>query len=267
MRRRGWVIAGVHGALVFGLVWTAACFGTSEDREPQAAVADGGVVEDSATPAVDGPVLDGGTKKPHQQRHSLAVSGRGHHSLHNFTLHDKEGREVVRLKTASGSTDINALQRGAFHVTNAKIEGVELTLYRDDTGKLSLVNALKQQPPTVRHDLMVPPTPKHKNGAWLMEVGPIERGGRCLGRRLHHLPRVPRRALVRPRAVGGGATLQAATGRVALVTVGSVCTASMGVWVSGSRLTGSPQAASPVSCGGDAGCCGLLRAINGGESL
>jgi hypothetical protein len=51
------------------------------------------------------------------------------------------------------------------------------------------------------------------------------------------------------------------------VTVGPVCTASMGVWVSGSRLTGSPQAASPVSCGGDAGCCGLLRAINGGESL
>jgi hypothetical protein len=57
------------------------------------------------------------------------------------------------------------LQRGAFHVTNAKIEGVELTLYRDETGKLSLVNALKQQPPTVRQNLMVPPTEKHKKGA------------------------------------------------------------------------------------------------------
>ncbi len=50
-------------------------------------------------------------------------------------------------------------------MTNAKIEGVELTLYRDETGKLSLVNALKQQPPTVRQNLMVPPTEKHKKGA------------------------------------------------------------------------------------------------------
>jgi hypothetical protein len=174
MRRRGWVIAGVHGALVFGLVWTAACFGTSGDREPEAAVADGGVIEDSAAPAVDGPVPDGGTKKPHQKRNSLAVSGRGQHSLHNFTMNDKEGREVVRLKKASGTTQISALQHGTFRVTNAKIEGVELTLYRDDTGKLSLVNALKQQPPTVRHGLMVPPTPKPKKGEWLMEIGPIE---------------------------------------------------------------------------------------------
>jgi hypothetical protein len=137
-------------------------------------VADGGVVGDSAAPAVDGPVPDGGTKKPHQKRHSLAVSGRGHHSLHNFTMNDKQGREVVRLKKASGSTDINALKRGEFHVTNATMEGAEITLYRDEAGQLSLVGALKQQPPTVRQGLMVPPTPKHKNGAWLMEVGPIE---------------------------------------------------------------------------------------------
>ncbi len=93
MMRRGWVIAGVHGALIFGIVWTAACSGTSEDREPQAAVADGGVVEDSAAPAIDGPVPDAGAKKPHPKQNSLAVSGRGQHSLHNFTMNDKEGRE------------------------------------------------------------------------------------------------------------------------------------------------------------------------------
>ena len=91
------MIAGVHGALVFGLIWTAACFGTSEDRDPQAAATDGG------GPAVDGPVPDGGTKKPHQKRHSLAVSGRGQHSLHNFTMNDKQGREVVRLKMRARS--------------------------------------------------------------------------------------------------------------------------------------------------------------------
>jgi len=169
-------MAGFHAALVFGLVWTAACFGSSGDGDPQAAAADGGGPADSAAPApaVDGSVPDGGAKKPHQKRNSLAVSGRGQHSLHNFTMNDKEGREVVRLEKASGSTDLNALKRGTFHVTNAKIEGVEITLYRDDTGKLSLVNAMKQQPPTVRHGMMVPPTKKPKKGEWLMEVGPIE---------------------------------------------------------------------------------------------
>ena len=107
------MIAGVHGALVFGLIWTAACFGTSEDRDPQAAATDGG------GPAVDGPVPDGGAKKPDQKRHSLAVSGRGHHSLHNFTMNDKQGREVVRLKMrgALGRLGINI----AAHVKKDKM--------------------------------------------------------------------------------------------------------------------------------------------------
>jgi len=174
MSRRGWVAAGVNSALVFGLIWTAACFGTSEDRDPQAAAADGGARADSPTPAVDGSVPDGGAKKPHQKRHSLAISGRAHFSLSNFSMNDKEGREVVRVKKISGTSNLNALKRGTFRVTNAKIEGVDLTLYRDETGKLSLVHALKQQPPTVRHGLMVPPTEKHKTGPWLMDIGPIE---------------------------------------------------------------------------------------------
>ena len=168
-------MAGVQGALVFGLISAAACVGCSEDREPPAAVDDGGVAEGTAAPAVDGSVGDAAVKKTPQKRPSLAVSGWGRHSLHDFTMKDKQGREVVRLKSISGTTDVNALKRGKFHVKNAKIEDVELTLYRDDSGKLSLVNALKQQPPTVRHGMMIPPTDKHKKkNEWLMEVGPIE---------------------------------------------------------------------------------------------
>jgi hypothetical protein len=34
------VIASVHGALILGLIWTAACSSTSEDRDPQAAATD-----------------------------------------------------------------------------------------------------------------------------------------------------------------------------------------------------------------------------------
>ena len=181
MSPRGRAIAGVHGALVFGLLWTAACFGMSKDRDPQAADVDGGTREDSAAqaPAVDGSVPDGGVpkggaKKPHEKRHSLAVSGWDRHSLHNFTMNDKQGRNVLRARKTAGTSELSALKRGSFHVTNATMEGVEITLYRDETGKLSLVNALKQQPPHVRHGLNVPPTEKHEGGAWLMEVGPIE---------------------------------------------------------------------------------------------
>ena len=106
-------MAGVHGALVLGLISAAACFGSSEDRDPKAAAADGGGPADSAAPAVDGSVPDGGAKKAHQKRNSLAVSGRGQHSLHNFTMNDKQGREVVRLKKASGSTDVGHEPRRA----------------------------------------------------------------------------------------------------------------------------------------------------------
>ena len=106
-------MAGVRGALVFALIWTAACFGSSEDRDPKAAAVDASVP--------DGGVPKAGAKKPHPKQNSLAVSGRGQHSLHNFTMNDKEGREVVRLKKASGTTQISALQHGTFHVTNAKM--------------------------------------------------------------------------------------------------------------------------------------------------
>ena len=135
---------------------------------------------DAAAAVVDASAPDAAAKKAPPKRNSLAVSGRGRHSLHDFTMHDKQGREVVRLKSISGTTDVDALKRGEFRVKNAKIEGVELTLYRDDSGKLSLVNALKQQPPTVRHGMMVPPTEEHetedkkKKVPWLMEVGPID---------------------------------------------------------------------------------------------
>jgi hypothetical protein len=175
MSPQGWVMAGVQGALVFGLISAAACVGCSEDREPQAAVADGGVAEGAEAPAVDGSVADTAIKKSPQKRHSLAVSGWGRHSLHDFTMKDKQGREVVRLKSISGTTDVDALKRGMFHVKNAKIEGVELTLYRDDSGKLSLVNALKQQPPTVRHGMMVPPTEKQKKGERVADGGRADR--------------------------------------------------------------------------------------------
>jgi len=157
--------------LVFGLSSLGGCTSAPKIQAPDAA--DGGVIEDAATQKPDDSTGDAGPKEAHQKRHSLAVSGWGQHALHSFTMNDKQGREILRLEKASGRTDVNALKRGAFHVTTGSIEGVELTLYRDETGHLSLVNAVKEQPPTVRHGLMVPPTEKHEQQPWLMEVGPI----------------------------------------------------------------------------------------------
>jgi hypothetical protein len=157
----------VYSALFWGLIFPVACSGGSKD----VSVPDGSVPDGSVP---DGDVPDAGAKKQHAARHSLAVSGWARHSLHNFAMNDKQGRNVLRAKKIAGTSDVSALKRGSFHVKNATMEGVEITLYRDETGKLSLVNALKKQPPTVRHGMNVPPTDKHKKGAWLMEIGPIE---------------------------------------------------------------------------------------------
>ena len=143
--------------LLLTLISAAACSGESKDVS-----------------VPDGAVLDAGAKKDPETRPSLAVSGWARHSLHNFAMNDKQGRNVLRAKKIAGTSDVNALKRGTFHVKNATMEGVEITLYRDEDGALSLVSALKKQPPTVRHGMNLPPTDKHKKGAWLMEIGPIE---------------------------------------------------------------------------------------------
>jgi len=78
------------------------------------------------------------------------------------------------LAFGSGVFDIAALKRGAFHMTKAKLVGVEMTLYRDATGSISIVNALRSQPPTVQRTLYLPPREDPDGEPWLLEVGPIE---------------------------------------------------------------------------------------------
>jgi hypothetical protein len=160
MSQRELAIQGVEVTLVFVLLLAAACSG----RE---------------TPAVDAAVPDAAVQKrahtaPHEKRPSLAVSGWSHHALHNFTMNDKQGRTVLKAKKITGTSDVNALKRGMFHVKNATMEGVEVTLHRDEDGALSLVSAMKKQPPTVRHGMNVPPTDRPKKAPWRMQIGPID---------------------------------------------------------------------------------------------
>ena len=176
---RGQLIAGVLGFLIPGLIGMAGgC--TAKDADQRTEAVDGAAGDDSsAASEVDGSVPEGGVpnagaKKAHGQRPSLAVSGWARHSLHNFTMNDKQGRNVLKAKKIAGTSDVNALKRGKFHVKNATMEGVEITLYRDEAGALSLVSAVKQQPPTVRQGMNVPPTKKPEKAPWQMQIGPID---------------------------------------------------------------------------------------------
>ena len=133
MGQRELAMPGVKVALVFVLLFTVAC-SSGETSAVDAATPDGAVPKNVQT-------------TPHEKRPSLAVSGWSHHALHNFTMNDKQGRTVLKAKKITGTSDVNALKRGTFHVKNATMEGVEVTLYRDEDGALSLVSAMKKQPP------------------------------------------------------------------------------------------------------------------------
>ena len=128
MSQRELAMPGVRVALVFVLLFTVAC-SSGETSAVDAATPDGAVPKNVQT-------------TPHEKRPSLAVSGWSHHALHNFTMNDKQGRTVLKAKKITGTSDVNALKRGTFHVKNATMEGVEVTLYRDEDGALSLVSAI-----------------------------------------------------------------------------------------------------------------------------
>jgi hypothetical protein len=180
MRQRELAIPSFKLALVFVLLLTAAC-SSREAPAVDAAAADAEAGQDSPaeTPEADAtdsddPAPKGAPTASHEKHPSLAVSGWARHALHNFTMHDKQGRTVLKAKKIAGTSDVNSLKQGKFHVKNASMEGVEITLYRDENGALSLVSAVKKQPPSVRHGMNVPPTKKPKKAPWLMEIGPID---------------------------------------------------------------------------------------------
>ena len=134
---------------------------------------------DAGPSAVDGSVPDAGAsetaaREAPKKEPSLRVGGHARLSLDNFTMDDKQGRNVLRAKKVTGTMNLGAMRRGEMRLTNIKVEGVEVTLYRDETGKLSLADALKKQSPTIGLGLYPPPQEEHEKGPWLMEIGPVE---------------------------------------------------------------------------------------------
>ena len=168
------------------------CVGTSDDQPAAVEATDASVesadastaveVADASVPDADASTLDADVapaqpevkSKPHPKGRSLALSGRAAFTLHNYAMNDHKGRKVLHAKKVSGSLDLNALKRGTFKMTHAKAEGVEVTLYRDAAGKISLASALKKQPPHVQQAIFIPPERGKGEPPWLMDMGPIE---------------------------------------------------------------------------------------------
>jgi len=185
MKRLGRTIAAtaailiLAGLLLFGLF---GAFSTSEDLDRRAEELDAGVAEADIV-AADAATPDGGETEALSGTRSLPVGGKATVILEHFALDDHRGRDVLRVRRLESVLDLDAIKRGVYRVTEGTIEGAHVTLYRDETGRLSLSNALEESPPPVRRGLAMPPAPSGTIGEqadasgdkepWLLEIGPL----------------------------------------------------------------------------------------------
>ena len=98
---------------------------------------------------------------------SLGLDGVVRFSANKLSITDKQGRKVVRLRHARSSIRLRAMQRGTVRIPSGHIEGVEVTLYRDATGKISIANAFRAADAPVSSEDPSESTP------WLIEGGAI----------------------------------------------------------------------------------------------
>ncbi|MGB5809193.1 MAG: hypothetical protein WBG86_01610 [Polyangiales bacterium] len=176
MSRRAWMVAVI--VVIVGLVWTAASLGvfsTPADLERAAESLDAGVLDKPPfEPGLpDGGVSDAGLEQPDAGEHSLAISGHAKASLHDFSMNDKQGRNVLKAKIVKGSMNLSTLKKGIYEMRTAVAKGVEITLYRDASGQVSIVHALQASPSAVQRGLHMPPAKKDGEDPWLLDIGAV----------------------------------------------------------------------------------------------
>jgi len=128
---------------------------------------DGGVEEPSPEVPTDGGVED--AKGP-----SLGLGGIGRLSASRLSIEDKQKRNVLRVRNVRASINLRAMRRGAIRVPKGHLEGVEITLYRDDTGKMSIANAFRgsgsAKPP---EEPAEEPEDPVDDESWIIGAGPV----------------------------------------------------------------------------------------------
>jgi hypothetical protein len=169
---------------VIVLAWLAlreGIFDSPEALDEQAAGLDGEALEQ--WPFVDGGTEDAGLEDAGVQDASaadaglagerdakgpsLGLGGVARLSANKLSIDDKQKRNVLRVRHARVSINLRAMRRGAIRVPKGHLEGVEITLYRDQTGKISIANAFRAPQPAA------PPEEPPESGAWLIGAGPI----------------------------------------------------------------------------------------------
>ena len=127
---------------------------------------DGGVPEPSAAAPGDAGAEDAGAKGP-----SIGLGGIGRLSASKLTIEDKQQRNVVRVRNVRASINLRAMRRGAIRIPKGHLEGVEITLYRDKTGKMSIANAFRD--PERAQQVEDSPEPSDEDGSWIIGAGPV----------------------------------------------------------------------------------------------
>jgi hypothetical protein len=175
------------------LAWLAfreGIFDSPEALDEQAAAVDGGAFDQ--WPFVDGGVEDASVQDAGVEdagpgdagtldagpggssdvdRPSLGLGGIARLSASKLSIDDKEKRNVLRARSVRAAINLGAMRRGAIRVPRGRLEGVEITLYRDETGKISIANAFGGPQPS--EPPQEPSEPSPESGDWLIGAGPI----------------------------------------------------------------------------------------------
>jgi hypothetical protein len=169
------------------LAWLAlreGIFDSPEALDEQAAGLRGGALEQ--WPFVDGGTEDAGVQdagapagledaglagRRVTKRPSLGLDGIARLSASKLSIDDKQKRNVLRARNVRASINLRGMRRGAIRVPKGHLEGVEITLYRDETGKISIANAFRDPQPAASPQQSPEQSPESRS--WLVGAGPI----------------------------------------------------------------------------------------------
>jgi hypothetical protein len=165
------------------LAWLAfreGIFDSPEALDQQAEGLDGGALEQwpfldaglEDTGIQDASVQDAGLAEPPAgEGPSLGLGGVARLSANKLLIDDKQKRNVLRARHVRASINLRAMRKGAIQVPRGHLEGVELTLYRDKTGKISIASTFRGPEPEAPH--RESPEEPPEGDAWLIGAGPI----------------------------------------------------------------------------------------------
>ncbi len=186
-----WAERGVAFAKIVGLslLLTAVILGWLAFRE---GIFDGPEDLDARTEGVDSgalegwPFVDGGVEEPsppveevdggveEAKGPSLGLGGIGRLSASRLSIEDKQKRNVLRVRNVRASINLRAMRRGVIRIPKGHLEGVELTLYRDDTGKMSIAGAFRDpESAEPAEELPEEPEPPEDDESWIIGAGPV----------------------------------------------------------------------------------------------